>query len=191
MNLNTLVDNCLSSTQKDRNEAFLNLMRAVKYIDQEGEPDQLIYLEEQLEHFVPYLITQEGDNLDGSTISIFRRVDLNSKTLCKLLELAEQGHYPLVVEALGFASENEWTTQIEIALVNSLTNSLTVSPAIYALYCRASLLVLETTMDKLQCFYDANNGHQSALSLPEGEQVLFILAQLKHVSKANKSTIKL
>lgn len=84
-----------------------------------------------------YLLDEDNGNVNGCTISIFRRIPLNRKTIIRLLQLQERQPNKLVVEALGKISPSDWSDKIEETFAKALEHEETAGAAAYALYCKS------------------------------------------------------
>ncbi len=158
MSITDQLNDCLYGKAECRGEAFHQLMRQVKLIDETGNQEELQVVTDELHHLVPYLLIHE-DNLNGCTISIIRRGDLSPRAIEELADHAQIHHNQEVIEALGLVTSEQFSLSVERIIRSSLNHSNTQYAAAAALYQHADdiseLDTIKIIADKLQALLGA------------------------------------
>jgi hypothetical protein len=98
----------------------------------------------------PYLLYDKNYAISGCTISIFSRVNINSVTIAKLIELNKNQVNGNVIHALGDIESQFWNEAIEIEIVKGLEVKNAASLAATALYRNHRQILSVDTLDALE-----------------------------------------
>lgn len=193
MNLFVLIEKCKTSQKQELSAALHELMKAVKFIEENGKNKELTPIEQALTFFAQFLRNDVADDIQGDTISIFRRVPINLETRDELIKLANSGKHPLVIEALGYIDSSVWITEIEELLINALEHKGCVHHAMNGLYVNAKQLKHEATVTAItqiaqQAFQFESTPSNLALVADKSVMTLGLLTHTK-LKKASITAI--
>lgn len=163
-----LVFAALHADGKERDELMDELCQVVKRHYEGDDAELLKPVENAMPQLAEYLLDSDNGNVDGCTISIFRRIAISSEAVTRLLQLQEEHPNRTVVEAIGNIDRLHWTDQVEFTLANALKNKETAPPAAYALYCKTYCIEQKSTIAALATAVWSSNwqaSHHSVAAL--------------------------
>ena len=151
--ISQLIDRALSASGADLEECMDSLCSFVK--EHEGE-QTLLPLEEKLHEFCKYLVDDNG-NVDGCTISVFRRVSKSQKVVDKLVTMANSQLDARLIEALSLCDSKMWNSQVEKYLRKGLSHQPTRFIASQSIYRNSSAIRDAETLGELSKYAKGAN----------------------------------
>lgn len=143
-NIQTVIDRILSSEGKELENAMYELYDIVK--KHEGE-DILQPIEDALPQLA-HLLSHDDHryNVDGCSLSIFRKVRINEATIDRLIALNQSNRNGAYVHALGHVQAELWTQAIEIEITKGLDFDDAAYSAATMLYRKSNCILMPETV---------------------------------------------